>query len=243
MKVSGNVAQVRTDRLFTLHDYYYSDMWEKALKNAVAENTVNVLEIASGDEDMIPRMMDKIFSIESQYVSFNMNKHLAQELYSKTNSLEISVLVMEEDIKLIPDYFGPEYFNLVIFQDSIEDIIQATLFHKEGIDIIDSVSMEVLPLDFAKIIHKELQEGILERNVKKEFLNLLSDCMDTMAHNGMMIFSQNMFKVNFDTEYSCEFCHDTLPRARKWILESDMMLQEIELGGFDRQWWMFLRKK
>jgi hypothetical protein len=226
---------------FDFYNYYYV-MWYKALKNAVGENTVNILEIASGDEDIVPQVMDKLFGKESQYVSFDMNKKLMQELNRKTNGLAISVLVMEEDAKLITDYFGPGYFNMVVFQHSIKNVVQAILCRKEGIDIKDSDWMEVPP-DVAKIILGELQEGSLEQHVKKEFLNLISDCMDTLTQNGMMIFSHHMFQLDLDWRYHSELYNDMFLIIRKCILESDLKLEEIEFEGFDKQWWMFLRKK
>lgn len=227
---------------FDFYNYYYYVMWYKALKNAAGDDTVNVLEIASGDEYMIPQVMDKSFNKESQYVSFNMNKKLTKEFYQKTKGLEVSVLVIEEDAKYIPDYFGPNYFNVVAFQHSINDVIQAILCEKEGIDTIDTDWMKVLP-DMIRIMQRELQEGTLEQHAKKEFLNLIASCMDTLNQDGIMIFSHYMFQLDLDLGYPYELWHDMLPMARKWILESGLMLEEIEYEGFDKQWWMFLRKK
>jgi hypothetical protein len=227
---------------FDFYNYYYYVMWYKSLRNAVGEDTVNVLEIASGDEDMISQVMDKTFNKESQYVSFNMNKKLNREFYRKTKGLEVSLLVIEEDAKYIPDYFGPNYFNAVAFQHSINDVIQAILCHKESIDTIDTDWMKVLP-HMIKIMQRELQEGTLEQHAKKEFLSLISNCMDTLTQNGMMIFSHYMFQLDLDLGYPYELWHNMLPMARKWILESGLMVEEIEFEGFDKQWWMFLRKK
>lgn len=227
---------------FDFYYYYYYVMWYKALRNAVGEDTVNVLEVASGDEDMIPQVMDRIFNKESQYVSFNMNKKLTQEFYLRTKELEISMLVIEEDAKYIPDYFGPNYFDVVAFQHSINDVIQAILCHKEGIDTIDTDWMKLLP-HMIKVMQTELQEGTLEQHVKSGFLSLITNCMETLTQNGIMIFSHYMFQLDLDLGYPYELWHDMLPMARKWILESDLMLEEIEFEGFDKQWWMFLKKK
>jgi hypothetical protein len=227
---------------FDFYNYYYYVMWYKALKNAAGEDIVNILEVASGDEDMIPQVMDRIYNKESQYVSFNMNKKLTREFYGKTKELDVSVLVIEEDAKYIPDYFGPDYFNIVAFQHSINDVIQSILCHKEGIDTINSDWMKVLP-HMIKIMQRELQEGTLEQHAKKEFLSLISNCIDTLTQNGMMIFSHYMFQLDLDLGYPYELWHNMLPMARKWILESGLMVEEIEFEGFDKQWWMFLRKK
>lgn len=227
---------------YDFYNYYYYVMWYKALQKAAKQNTVNVLEIASGDEDMIPQTMDKMFSKDSQYITFNMNKILTEGLYRKTKELAISVLVIEEDAKLIPDYFEPGYFDVIVFQHSINDVIQSILCDKEGVDTINSSWMEVLP-DMIKIMQRELREGTLEQHVKIEFLKLISNCMETLSQDGMMVINHYMFQLDLDWGYPYELWHDMLPIVRKWILESSLMLEEIEFEEFDRQWWMFLRKK
>lgn len=232
----------KTIKNFDCFDFYLYIMWYHALINITDKDTVIALEVASGSTDIIPQVMDRIFHKDSQYISSNMNKKLTEGLYKNTCNLSISTKVIENDAQLISKYTGPDFFDMVLFQHSANDIIQAILCNSEGIDTINSDWMEALP-EMIRILKREVGENTLEDHAKPGFIALLSSCLETLVDGGYMIFNHHMYQRDLDMGYPCTLWHDMIPMVRKWIVGSDLKVKEVEFEGFDKQWWLFLRKQ
>lgn len=232
----------KTIKNFDCFDFYFYIMWYHALINITGKDTVKALEVASGSTDIIPQVMDRIFHKESQYISSNMNKKLTEGLNERIGNLLISTRVIEDDALLISKYTGADFFDMVLFQHSANDIIQAILCERERIDTINSDWMETLP-EMIRILQNEVGENTLEDHAKPGFIALLSSCLETLAYGGYMVFNHHMYQWDLDMGYPYTLWHDMIPMVRKWIAESDLKMEEVEFEGFDKQWWLFLRKK
>lgn len=226
---------------FNVYDFYYYVMWYKAIKAVTKAETLNIMEVASGSVDIIPKVMDKTLNSSSSYVSANMNKELTKGLYDNTKDLSISIRVIEDDSKNILDYVGENYFDMILFHHGANDVIQAILCEKEGIDTINTDWMKVLP-DMIKIMQREYEDNTLEEHAKEGFLGLLSSCIETLKDDGYIIFNHHMFKLDLDWGYPYEIWSNIIPIIRRWINESSLPVIEIEYEDFNPNWWMFLKK-
>src|SRR5512139_3103104 len=70
-------------RFSAVNDAFFRARWAEVLQAANPNRPLTVLEIASGDADMIPQMM-ACDAPGSRYISANMNKRLTAGLIEKT---------------------------------------------------------------------------------------------------------------------------------------------------------------
>lgn len=226
---------------YTCFDFYFYVMWYHALRNITAKDIVIALEVASGSTDIIPQVMDRIFHEKSQYISSNMNKKLTAGLYENMGKLSISTRVIEDDARFISKYLGSDPMDMVLFQHSANDIIQAILCSSEGIDTVNPDWMDILP-EMIRLLQREVEEGTLEDHAKPGFISLVASCLEILSDGGCMVFNHHMYQLDLDMGYPYTLWHDMIPMVRKWIAESNLKVKEVEFEGFDKQWWLFLRK-
>ncbi len=82
---------------FTLvNEVYFRARWAEALSLTYPGKDLVLLEVASGDADMIPQMMARTRP-HSRYISANMNRELTARLRRKTRDLPVEIVVLEED--------------------------------------------------------------------------------------------------------------------------------------------------
>ncbi len=65
-----------------------------------------------------------------------MNKILNENLLEKTKDLSLNVEIIDDDAINIENYIEKGAIDIIAFQHSINDIIQAILCDREGVDTI-----------------------------------------------------------------------------------------------------------
>ena len=225
---------------FTLvNDVYFRARWFEVLRMINPNSKINLLEIASGDADMIPQAMARSHP-NSFYFSSNMNKILTERLIERTKDLPLNIKIIEDDAIHINNYLAGESIDIIAFQHSINDILQAMLCSKYGIDTIHNDWMEILPI-MIDILQKEICQNTLEQHVKIPFLSLLGELWKVLKKNGIVVMNHYMFQLDLDLGYPSDLFENMVPMVREWI--KDLLgYKEIFIDGFDKQWWLFLKK-
>ncbi|QHQ60122.1 hypothetical protein Ana3638_04425 [Anaerocolumna sedimenticola] len=150
-----------------MNELYFRARWAEVLRTIYHGDDLKLLEVATGDADMIPQVTSRTYP-GSQYITANMNKNLNQSLFNKTKDLQLNMRVIEDDAAFIEKHLGTEYVDIIAFQHAANDVIQAILCDREGIDTIYSDWMETLP-KMIEILQRETKEQTLEQHAKAPF--------------------------------------------------------------------------
>ena len=225
---------------FTIvNEVYFRARWAEVLKMLNPQNNLNLLEVASGDADMIPQALARTHP-NSHYITANMNKILNKSLFNKTKALPIKMEIIEDDATYIEKHFGRESVDIIVFQHAINDIIQAILCDREGVDTIYSDWMETLP-KMIEILQKETSQNSLEQNVKIPFLGLMTALLRVLKKDGMIVMNHYMFQLDLDWGYPPNLFEKIVPMTREWSKELEDC-KEIFFPGFNTNWWIFIKK-
>lgn len=228
-------------RMFTpVNEAFFRAKWADALAALHPGLPFSLLEVGAGDADMIPQAMARSHP-GSSYVTANMNKALSRNMMERTAGLPISVKIVEDDAARVDAYYGPGSFDVVAFQHSVNDVCQAILCGRDGIDTIESDWMAILP-DMIKILQKEVAAGTLEHSLKAPFLSLMCSQLAVLKPGGTVAINHYMFQLDLDWGYPPDLFANFVPMVREWFRELAGVM-EIMLDGFDPQWWIFLRKQ
>jgi hypothetical protein len=222
-----------------VNEVFFRARWAEVLNLVHAENPLTLLEIASGDADMLPQMMARDYP-HSRYITANMNKILTKSLLEKTRDLSVEIQVIEEDAITIDRYLPAESVDLVVFQHAVNDVFQAILCDQEGIDTVDSDWMETLPR-MIRILQREISENTLENHVKPGWLALLDHLSPVLKKDGLMVMNHYMFQLDLDWGYPPGLWEKMIPITRTW-LKGLNGFKELYFDGFDPQWWLFIQK-
>jgi len=222
-----------------VNDVVFRARWAEVLNASHPGKELTLLEIASGDADMIPQMMARLRP-HSRYFSANMNRILTERLRENTRDLPVEVAVIEEDAAGIDRHLPPGSVDIVAFQHAVNDVIQAILCDREGVDTIYADWMETLPKMIA-ILQRETAQNTLEQHVKPAFLNLLGKLVKLLKKDGVMVMSHYMFQLDLDWGYPPGLWEDLIPITREWIQELPGC-KEVFFEGFHPHWWMFYQK-
>jgi len=221
------------------YSLYFRLKWLDVFRECIPQTNATVLEVGSGSSANIPNALT-IFDTSSTYITANMNKKLTAGLRQNTAFLPIKIKIIEDDANNIKDYLEPNSVDAVVFEHSVNDVIQAILCESKGIDTTNSDWFEILP-EMINIINSEYAEKMLERSVKNAFLSLLEDCLSVLKPGGYMIMSHYMFQYDLDLGYNPELWQYILPVVRPW-LSSLSCGKEVAINPFDPQWWLFYQK-
>jgi hypothetical protein len=243
-------AQYRQERLkdlleepiasFTpVNEAYFRARWAETLKMLYTGNELELLEIASGDADMIPQAMSRSHP-GSTYVTANMNKALNESLLKRTQGLNIRLELVEDDAAHIKEHFGRDWFDIAAFQHGVNDVAQAILCGMAGVDTIFSDWMEILP-QMIRMLQKEVKEGTLEAHVKGPFLSLMESLVEVLKPGGWVVINHYMFQLDLDWGYPPELFAGWVPLVRGWFREL-AGVEEVFFDGYEPNWWIFLRK-
>ena len=227
-------------RFTVINELYFRARWGELIKSVYQGDDLKLLEIASGDADMIPQVMGRTYP-GSQYITANMNKLLNQSLLEKTKDLQLDMKLIEDDAAFIEKHIGEECVDIIAFQHAANDVIQAILCDREGVDTIYSDWMETLP-KMIEILQKETKEDTLKDHAKAPFLNLMRTLSKVLKQEGIIAINHYMFQLDLDWGYPADLFENMIPMVRQWMLELEEC-EEVYLDGFDAQWWIFLKKK
>jgi hypothetical protein len=223
-----------------VNEVFFRARWAEVLKAANIHNNLTLLEIASGDTDVIPQMMARSYP-NSRYITANMNRILTERLRAKTRDIAVEVVVIEEDAAAIDRHLPPESVDLIAFQHAVNDVLQAILCDQEGVDTIDADWMETLP-KMIQIMQRETSQNTLEEHVKQPFLSLLEKLLQVLKKDGLIVMNHYMFQLDLDWDYPPDLWEDLIPIVREWVKDLPGC-EEVFFDGFERHWWVFLEKR
>lgn len=221
------------------YSVYFRCKWLDAFKLRIPEKGAVVLEVGSGSSMNIPFALT-MHDTGSKYITANMNKKLTEGFKQNAAGLPITIDIIEDNALNIGNYLAPNSVDAIVFEHSVNDVIQAFLCESRGIDTTHCDWMEALP-EMIKIISTEYVNHRLEGAVKDEFLMLIQSCMAVLKPGGHLIMSHYMFQCDLDLGYNENLWENMLPTIRPWLKELEMG-KEVSAEGFDPQWWIFYKK-
>lgn len=223
-----------------IYFWYFRTKWADALKLLHDSSSISVLEIGAGGCDIVPKTISKTYDADSEYVTANLNKELSSILKAITQNLPINICIIEDDAQRIEDYAEENSFDVIVFEHSVNDVIENLLASKNNIDTINTSWMEVLP-SISEIVNREYKGNTYEENAKKEFLEIISSCLSVLKPGGYIACCHYQFQYNLDIGLDPYLNENILNIVRKWIAEAGLGT-EVFFDGFDSQYWMFIKK-
>lgn len=222
-----------------VNEVFFRARWAEVLDAAQAPCPLTLLEVGSGDTDMIPQMMARRCP-NSRYISANMNRLLTEGLRAKTNGLPLDIQIIEEDAAAIARYLPAGSLDIVAFQHAVNDVLQAVLCGQEGIDTVSTDWMETLPT-MISILQRESSQNTFAQKVEPAYRSLLETLLKLLKPGGVIVMNHYMFQLDLDWGYPPFLWDDLIPISREWI-KTMPGCREVFFAGFDPHWWMFLQK-
>ena len=227
-------------RFTPINEVFFRARWAEVLRTVHPARGLVLLEIASGDADMIPQVMARD-DPGSRYVTANANRLLTASLREKVRGLPLEIQVIEDDAATIDRHLAAESVDVVAFQHGVNDVLQAILCDREGVDTVQSDWMDTLPT-MIEIVRRELDQNTFETNVKPSFLSLLRSLLAVLRQDGVIVMSHYMFQLDLDWGYPPALWQDLIPIVRDWVKDLPEC-REVGFEGFNQQWWLFLARK
>jgi len=229
---------LRFEDYSVVYTLYHRAQWLNAFGACGLPAGATVLEVGSGSTPNIPKALsfrDK----SATYITANMNKELTQGLYRNTADLPVAIQAIEDDANHILRHLAPESVDAVVFEHSVNDVLQAILGESMGLDTTNGDWFELLP-QMIVFIKEAYRDGTLEAKLKAPFLSLLQNCFAVLKPGGCFLMSHYMFQYDLDLGYDPDLWQDIIPVVRPWLAE--LPGAEFTVDGFDPQWWLFYQK-
>ena len=221
-------------------ELYFRSKWASLFNTLYTDKDIYVLEVASGDADMIPQTLS-ISNPNSNYIAANMNKILNDSLIRKTKGLNINLKLIDDDASKIRDYIDDNKVDIIAFQHGVNDVLQAILCSNNNIDTVECEWMELLP-KMIELVKIEVENNTFEETLRKPFVNFINELSYTLKMDGIIAINHYMFDLDLKWGYPREIFENLISIIREWLANSDC-LQEVYLDGFDENWWLFLHRK
>jgi hypothetical protein len=222
-----------------VNEVFFRARWAEVVDLVHLQRPLTLLEIASGETDIIPQMLARSYP-NSCYITANMNKILTGRLRAKTRRLPVEIRVIEEDAIAMDRYLPSQSVDLIAFQHAVNDVMQAILCDQAGIDTIDADWMDTLP-SMIRIMQREISENSLETHVKPGWLALLGHLSQVLKKDGLMVMNHYMLQLDLDWGYPPGLWENIIPITRNW-LNGLAGFKELSFEGFDPRWWLFIQK-
>ncbi len=222
-----------------INEVFFRDRWAQVMDRLAQGSGMTLMEVASGDADMIPQCMARTRP-GSTYITANMNELLNKSLMQRIGGLPLSIRLIKDDAANILNHLTERQVDIIAFQHAVNDVLQAILCAQNGIDTIYSDWMETLP-KMITLLQKEVASGTFEKSVKGPFLQLMHSLLPTLKTGGHVAINHYMFQLDLDWGYPPYLFEHLVSIVREWLKELDGC-EEVTLDGFDPQWWIFLKK-
>lgn len=223
-----------------IHELYFRSKWAKLFFNLYQNHSFHLLEVASGDADLIPQCLSHT-NPNSTYITANMNQKLNESLLKKLSGLSIQYQLIDDDALKLSDYLEKDTVDIIAFQHGLNDVLQAILCGYYGIDTTNIDWMELLP-KMIELLNTEIKNATFYTKVYEPLLNLLSTLSKVLKPNGVIAINHYMFQLDLDLGYPTDLFTNLIPIVRSW-LENNKLFKEITFEGFSSQWWLFLQKQ
>jgi hypothetical protein len=233
-----NLLEKPINKFTEINELYFRSKWAELVNKDYGNNPISILEVASGDADMIPQSLAKS-NPGTTYIAANMNKILNVSLLRKTKDLNIKMKLIADDAAIIKRYIKENSVDIIAFQHGVNDILQAILCEQNDIDTINSDWMECLP-KMIELLQNELSNNSFEKSVKKPFINLMNDLLAILKEDGVIAINHYMFQLDLDLGYPKDLFENLIPIIREWFKENNCF-KEVYYNGFDSHWWIFLK--
>ena len=102
--------------------------------------------------------------------------------------------------------------------------------------------MKTLPR-MIRIVRRELNEETLEAHASPDFIDLVGSCLHVVKPGASLGFNHHMFALDLDWGYPESLWREMIPIVRSWIERNNLPADEVCFPSFNRQWWLFLRKR
>ena len=222
-----------------VNEAYFRARWGEVMDMLHPAGSLTLLEVASGDADMIPQAMARTCK-NSVYITANMNEKLNESLMEKIGGLPLSTWLIAGDAANIHKHLGEGQADIIAFQHAVNDVLQAILCGQNGIDTVYSDWMETLPA-MIELLKQETAAGTLEKHVRAPFMALMNALWPTLKKGGHAAINHYMFQLDLDWGYPPELFEHMAPMVREWLRDLPGS-REVAVDGFDPQWWIFLEK-
>lgn len=230
-----------------LHDFsivyrwYFRAKWTQLMHSCLGERPdVKVVEIGSGESDIVPSAQAVVFP-GTEYISVNMNDALSDGLLRKTAQLPLKVTLVRDDAVRIREHLGADSVDMAVFEHSTNDILQAILAERHGVDTVTADWFEVLP-DMIRWMREAYLDGTFETALREPFMALMEACFSVVKPGGYLVICHYMFQYDLDLGYHPGLWEGMLQVLRPWVLGLPGS-EEVSVEGFDPQWWLVLRKQ
>lgn len=223
-----------------VNDLFFRVKWAELIEKNHGQQPISILEIASGDADMIPQSLARS-NPKSTYITANMNKALNESLLKKTIDLSMEIKLIDDDAANINNYMVKNTIDIIAFQHGVNDVLQCILCNKYNVDTTYVDWMKILP-KMIELLNKEINEGSFEQSVKQPFLTMIKTLVPLLKENGIIAINHYMFQLDLDWGYPKNLFENLVPIIRDWFKETEIY-EEVLFDGFEKQWWIFLKHK
>ena len=221
------------------HRRFVHRSWLEIMRLHGAGRPLTLLEIGAGASAILPKALAK-YNKKSRYITVNENRALTRAFRGKTSRLPIQVDVIEGDAANISELLPPGSADILAFEHSMNDILQAILLAKDGIDTVRGDWFKLLPAMIARM-NETYHTGQFEAALKAPFMALLQNCAEALKPGGLLALSHYMFQYDLNLGYDRCLWENMLPIVRPWLAALTGG-REVTFEGFDAQWWFFWEK-
>jgi len=154
-----------------IHRLYFRDRWINFFRAFQIKEGMTVLEVGSGAADVIPRALC-VCCENADYITANMNERLTAGFYKKAEVLsapvfkkagiKINLKVIKDDAANIDKHLDGGSVDFIVFEHSVNDVLQAILAENNGMNTTKSDWFLLLP-KMIKLMNKEHEGGTLVR--------------------------------------------------------------------------------
>jgi hypothetical protein len=222
-------------------DIYWTAGWVKAMLAAQVPLAATVLEIGAGLSVNFVRAAASLLGSRGRFVAVNLNKNLSDSFQRRNRQLPIRMQFIEGNARDIHRHLPEASCSFIAFNHQIDDILQTMVFESHGRRTEEGDWCAMAP-EMVRLTLRAHESGAIDETIRPQFLELIRSCSQVLQPGRVMGFNNAVTPLLLRLGYTEELLGSYIPMARRWIEKGVPSLQEQIVEGFDRKWWMFLRK-